>query len=136
MQKRVSGIIIKDSKILLIKRYKKEKGQYYVLPGGKLEDGESEIEGLERELKEETNLNFEVGEKLYEFVGGEDNRVRAAFYIENPTGTPKMVGPELEKADENNQYELMWVNLTELHKLNIKPDQHMALLAMVLHGKW
>ena len=52
----VYGIIIKDDKILLVK---KSRGAYtgmYDLPGGSIEHGEKPIETLKRELMEETGM--------------------------------------------------------------------------------
>lgn len=55
--------IIKDSKILVLKKTLEEgKNDYgknlYDLPGGRLEYGEDLIEGLKREVLEETGLNI------------------------------------------------------------------------------
>ncbi|MFA7314651.1 MAG: NUDIX domain-containing protein [Candidatus Magasanikbacteria bacterium] len=52
-----SNIIIKDNKILLAKEAKDIAKNRYSFPGGKLEFGESLIEGAMREAQEETGLN-------------------------------------------------------------------------------
>jgi ADP-ribose pyrophosphatase YjhB (NUDIX family) len=55
----VYGLVLHENKILLIK---KGRGPYtgkYVLPGGKIEFGETQIEALKRELLEETGLRCE-----------------------------------------------------------------------------
>jgi 8-oxo-dGTP pyrophosphatase MutT (NUDIX family) len=51
----VRAIIIKDSKIALIKSIKYGE---YKFPGGGIEDGESEFDALIRETNEETGLNI------------------------------------------------------------------------------
>lgn len=48
MRKAIGAAIIKDKKILLVK-----KGQVWILPGGKPNPGESDLECLLREIKEE-----------------------------------------------------------------------------------
>ena len=45
-------ILIENSKILLIHRIK-DNQEYYVVPGGGIEDGENYIKTVIRELKEE-----------------------------------------------------------------------------------
>ena len=58
--------IIKNSadEILILKRHPKSRTEpdMWELPGGKLEAGEYFDEGLVREIKEETNLDCEVGD--------------------------------------------------------------------------
>lgn len=58
----VKALIIRDGKILIIKRSSKEDvyKNEWDLPGGKLEFGEHPIDGLKREVKEETGLEIEV----------------------------------------------------------------------------
>jgi 8-oxo-dGTP pyrophosphatase MutT (NUDIX family) len=46
----VRGIVVKDNKILLISTHRGD----YVIPGGGIEDGETAIEALIREVQEET----------------------------------------------------------------------------------
>jgi len=53
---RLAAIIIKDDKILLVKGHKRFKE--YWIPGGRQEKGESDIETLSRELKEEINVEL------------------------------------------------------------------------------
>lgn len=56
---RVSVIVVQDDKILLVK-HRKGNRQYWVLPGGRLEYGETFFECAVREIKEETGLEVEV----------------------------------------------------------------------------
>ncbi|MFS0634819.1 NUDIX domain-containing protein [Mesobacillus foraminis] len=65
---RCTGLIIKDNAILVI-RYN-ENGIHYNLPGGGLEQGETILEGVAREVYEETNAEVEVGQLalVYEFA--------------------------------------------------------------------
>ncbi len=51
----ISGFLIKDSKVLIVKRSESENflpGQYELL-GGKVEFGENPTDAIEREFKEE-----------------------------------------------------------------------------------
>ena len=60
----VRGIIEIEGKILLIHRIKKKIDntyrEYYVIPGGKMEEGETEEETLLREIKEEVGIKVRV----------------------------------------------------------------------------
>jgi len=58
----VKGFIINNKKILLIKRAKNDihAPAVWEVPGGRIETGENPIDGLVREVKEETGLNINV----------------------------------------------------------------------------
>ena len=59
MRRAINGAIIRDSKILIVK-----KKEIWILPGGKPEENESEIDCLMREIAEEIPL-LEIGELHY-----------------------------------------------------------------------
>ncbi|MDH5716360.1 MAG: NUDIX domain-containing protein [Spirochaetia bacterium] len=61
---RAAGLYIKDNQILLVKHKKKEK-EYFLLPGGGQNKGESLRQALKREWKEELNLNITLGNFLF-----------------------------------------------------------------------
>ena len=62
-----AAIIVENKKILCVQR---NKGKYdyisykYEFPGGKLEEGESEVDALKREIAEELTLKIDVTEKF------------------------------------------------------------------------
>ncbi|WP_201716219.1 NUDIX domain-containing protein [Rossellomorea arthrocnemi] len=56
MRHRVGIILIEDGKIAVIKRIR-DGCVYYVIPGGGMEEGESEIETAIREAEEELGIN-------------------------------------------------------------------------------
>ena len=59
------AIIYLNNKILVTQRSEMMKLPLkWEFPGGKLEDGESEIDCIKREIKEEINIDIEVLEKL------------------------------------------------------------------------
>lgn len=61
---KIGVAILKDKKILLARDYRQEKKFY--IPGGKIEQGESEIECIKREIMEE--LSSRVDEKSVNFI--------------------------------------------------------------------
>ncbi|HSW80246.1 MAG TPA: NUDIX hydrolase [Candidatus Saccharimonadales bacterium] len=67
----VVAVVFRDGKLLCV-RLKPHKGEtnvseneWWCLPGGGLEDGEGLIEGLKREMIEETGVRIDVGNLLY-----------------------------------------------------------------------
>jgi ADP-ribose pyrophosphatase YjhB (NUDIX family) len=60
---RVAGILVKDSRILLV-RHEKNGNSYWLLPGGGMEFGETAEEALVREFKEEVGLDISVGKLI------------------------------------------------------------------------
>ncbi len=56
----VDAIVLKDGKVLLVKRKKEPFKGYYALPGGFIECGETCEEAIKREVKEETNIEIEI----------------------------------------------------------------------------
>jgi len=65
---RISAVIIKDKKILLVKGNSGFYKDFFFTPGGKVEEGESEMKTLERELKEELSTGLIEAKKYFEYV--------------------------------------------------------------------
>ncbi len=61
---RPSILLIKDNKILVLKS-KYSSGEFYLLPGGAIENFETLQETAIRETKEETNLDVKISKLLY-----------------------------------------------------------------------
>lgn len=121
---RVAGIIIKDGKVLLMRRIKNGE-EYYVFPGGSVEEGENLEEALEREIKEELSLDIKNYEKIFEI---ENRGNKETYYlIFDFNGTPELGGPEKERMNEQNQYYPEWLNLIKAAELkNLLPREAVA----------
>ena len=67
---KVTGAIIEnDDNFLIGRRAKNEKSSgMWEFPGGKLEEGESPKECIKRELKEELNIDAEIGELFFSYT--------------------------------------------------------------------
>lgn len=65
------AIIIKDGKLLCIKKESETGEIYYILPGGGQEPGENLFEALIRECREEVNGEIEIGELRFirDYIG-------------------------------------------------------------------
>lgn len=109
---RVSAIIISGDKILLIHR-KKEGKEYWVFPGGGVEEGETNEQAVIREVKEETGL--------------EATNVRLAggvfYYCEVEYSKPELGGPEKQKMNELDWYQPEWIELSEITDMEIYPEE-------------
>lgn len=62
------AIIFKDNKVVLIYR-KRDNQEYYVFPGGKVEDDETNEECVIRECKEELGIDIKPIKYIYEVKG-------------------------------------------------------------------
>lgn len=63
MRNRAGGMLIENGKLLLMHRIKNVDGEtreYYVVPGGGIEEGETLEEATKRELKEEMGIDIKL----------------------------------------------------------------------------
>ncbi|MDG4949852.1 NUDIX hydrolase [Weeksellaceae bacterium KMM 9724] len=121
---RVYGLIIHQDALLILKEpYAGEI--LFKFPGGGLEFGESLIEGLKRELKEELNLNLTEASHFYTQEEFMVSKFRANEQLLTIYYKAKVDNIEdLTKFDQAIQ-ELIWVPLKELstNHVNLPIDQ-------------
>ena len=117
---RCGAIIIKDDRVLLIKRIKPDT-TYWVFPGGGLEQGETPEEGLKREIYEELGLKVTSCEKCLGFQDFKANREEIYFLTEVEDGKPKLTVIEKRRQSPDNRYELVWENLSILDNPSVFP---------------
>lgn len=116
-------IILKDKKILFIHRIKKGR-EYYVLPGGTIEENESPEETAIREVKEETNFDIKLGSLLWAFEEKVKGEIRKGYYFlaKEFKGELKLGSPEIDRQSEDNQYLFEWIPFEKLSSLLIYPE--------------
>ena len=123
MNKRVSsrGIIIENDYVyLMFRRRIKENGEmkeYYVIPGGGINENETLEENVKREVKEE----FSVDVKINGYIGKDESEETIAnfFSCSIISGTPKLAGQELDRFTESNYYEVRKVKIEDLDKIDV-----------------
>ena len=112
---RYQGAIVQNDRILLIKHRPLRGGSpYWLIPGGGIEDGETEIECVRREMREETNLDVQVIRLVLDEPGlPEEPYRRLKTYLCMPVGGEAKPGyePELEAASEYSISEVRWFDL-------------------------
>jgi 8-oxo-dGTP diphosphatase len=125
MKKRACVIILDKDKVLLMHR-NRQKHEYYCVLGGTVEENESYEETAVRELKEEANLDVELGERFAEI---QDEMCYAVYYLaKSYSGEIKLGGPEVLRNCEENFYELVWVKLSDLKELRLFPKEIKEML--------
>lgn len=61
---RVAGVLVRDGRVLLVK-HDKPAESYWVVPGGRIEFGETLSDALRREFMEELRVNVMVGDLAF-----------------------------------------------------------------------
>ena len=80
----VGAIVIKDGKVLLVRRAAPPNKGLWAIPGGMLELGETMQEGAEREIFEETNIRIKAGKPIFTFdllERNQEGKIRFHFLI-------------------------------------------------------
>lgn len=88
----IAGVLLRGGRVLVAQRpAHKAEGLRWEFPGGKLEPGEGEVEGLARELLEELGVRVRVGPFLAEGRGRAGHRPLRlrAYRIAAFTGEPR-----------------------------------------------
>lgn len=122
---RAAGVIVNNVKMLLIHRIRDGR-EYWVLPGGSIEEGETVEEALDREMAEE--LGIQVQAKHYLFEIQNLGRVEYFYLISKYKSEPRIGGPELARMNEQNQYILEEVDIDQISKINFLPKECLNLL--------
>jgi 8-oxo-dGTP diphosphatase len=113
----VSAAIIRDGKVLIVRRARSPAGGLYTLPGGGVEVGETLIEAVVREVREETALAIEpVALAGYReaITRDGDGRIERHFVI-LPFAARWIAG---EPMLNDELSEAMWLDPSEIAGLN------------------
>jgi 8-oxo-dGTP diphosphatase len=107
------ALILRDGRLLLIKRGVEPHKGHWCPPGGVIEEGESPEEAAIREVREETGLDISVRAKLGEVLGPITGRYLGVFLCAVEGGTLEPSPPEVSDA--------RWFPFEELPRLQIPP---------------
>lgn len=118
---RHAGIVIKNSKILLIFRVKKGY-EYYVFPGGHRQKGEKGEDTVIREIEEETAIKTMNPKLVFEFKNYSRDNYDFYYICEwEKRDKPRLNGEEAVRNCKENSFEPMWVDVSKIPALNILP---------------
>lgn len=98
LRTRVNGILVEDSKILMIKHRLGDERVFWNVPGGGMHYGKSAEHNLVREFHEETGLKIEVRKYLFvhEFLQPPLHAIELFFEVERKDGKLyKGIDPEM-----------------------------------------
>lgn len=124
---RVAGCIIKDDKLLTVNI---GDNGFYCLPGGHVHLGESSIDSINREIKEEVNVNIKdikLISIMENFFLDKENKIfheLCYIYIVNPSDDIETKDYSIVENDEGilRNLEFKWIHLDELRNSNFRPE--------------
>jgi 8-oxo-dGTP pyrophosphatase MutT (NUDIX family) len=117
-RQRAAVIILAADQVLLIHRFKHDR-EYYIIPSGGIEPGETLEQAALREIQEETGLEIELDRKLWEYLN--QGHPETYFLVTRFSGTLGLGGPELAEQSAENIFHLEWIKLSEVMGLPLKP---------------
>ena len=140
MRIRAGIILIQDHKVALIERHRAGL-DYFVFPGGGVEEGESPEQAAIREAMEELGVEIVLRQKVAEVKVGQDSR-HVYFLVEQIGGEfGAGVGEEYTASDphspEEGIYIPIWLPIDELpHHQNVYPADVAKLVVRSVREGW
>jgi 8-oxo-dGTP pyrophosphatase MutT (NUDIX family) len=129
---RVAGVAIQDDRVLL---HRTNDEAYWILPGGRVEAGETSSQALRREMWEELGQHIEVGRLLWiaeSFLKDEDSEIHGlSLYYLIAISAPL---DRFEVMDAQTRLSFAWQPLSGLADLTVYPPfLSQQLLALPEH---
>ncbi|MFM8320272.1 MAG: EamA family transporter [Chloroflexota bacterium] len=116
---RYQGAILRGERILLLRHAEHNRGRdYWIIPGGGREPGESEEECVVREMKEETNLDVQVERLLLE-----EQRATRFGPLHTRTYLCRELGGELKPGYEPEAYAAAIYSIAEVAWFDLRCEE-------------
>lgn len=145
---RVAGVAVHDDRVLL---HRSGHDDFWALPGGRLEVGETSVDGLRREMREELDVDVTVGRLLWVIENFFDHypldmppdmsrtsphhEIGFYFEMEVPSrllNSPAFMGSELIGTPHEFELEFRWFDRSGLPELDIRPSTLRQILSQPL----
>lgn len=126
---RVAVILVQADKILLVKHRKYGK-EYWLLPGGGLEFGETLESCAKRELKEEANLEIKLGDLVLvnESIPPDKHR-----HVLNLCFWAKLIGGKIKVGKDGILVDAQFVPINQIADLKMYPNLNKEIIAVINH---
>lgn len=123
---RVAGIALRDNQVLLNQF---EGGDYWFLPGGRVEMGEASMEALRREMQEELRTDTQVGrllwiaESFFRGIEGKNFHELGLYYLMDfaPEAPVSRAAEPFSATDGDAVMTFQWFALEGLDKIKLYP---------------
>lgn len=137
---RCTGLIIDHNSVLLVEY--DDNGIHYNLPGGGLEPGETIMEGVAREVLEETTAQVDVGPLalIYEFnphkqSGDYNLNEQHSLHLIFECKIKNNSEPRLPNFPDRHQSAVKWIPLEELDSILLIPNINQQIKNYVNHKR-
>ena len=132
---RASALILQNDAILLVE-FDDGNGLHYNLPGGGVEKGETLIDAVKREAREEASVDIEVGDVafLYEYAPFKNkNKYGSIHSLTTIFDCTLKEGeePSISPTPDSNQTAVKWIPLNELSQIVLYPNIREEIVAYV-----
>lgn len=117
----VHAAILKENRILLIKRLNEPSRGRWSLPGGRIELGETIYEAIKREVLEECSIEIEIEHVLdvgSNIVRDDEGRIRYHYVLIYVLA--RHTGGEVRAQSDAGDF--MWARAEEIPKLDMHPE--------------
>jgi ADP-ribose pyrophosphatase YjhB (NUDIX family) len=125
MRKAVRAVVVHDGNLLVIHRNKFGQ-EYYTLPGGGIDPGESAEQALMREMEEETGIRVKIERLIYVEEAGNPFGTQYVYLCTFLGGEPAL-HPDSDEALINalgqNTYTPKWAPLSEVTSMEFRSTE-------------
>jgi 8-oxo-dGTP diphosphatase len=131
----VGALVIRDGRVLLVKRGRPPAQGQWAIPGGNIELGETLQQAAQREILEETGITIKAGQPVCTFdaiVRDRDGAI--AFHYVIVDLAAEFVSGTLRCADDAE--DARWVAAPELTRLDVSPRTRELLKAYCRDGQF